>query len=148
MQGFYILIMELFVLPDHNPIFYQYLWQDTSWALGFSISAFIIPILGMFLFYIVIDPPLGKIFHWLVSLSLTMLATFGIAFYNLWHFFDNVNDYGCIVNPEECGFLIDKSPVDNFFMASLAIAILGLLVSVVLSFLIKYFSTNNKKNPI
>lgn len=147
MDSFFILILELFVDPTENPIFYGLLWQNSNWTIGFIISAFAIPIISLLVFYLLIDPPLGRSLHWFLTLLIGFLISLGIAYFTLYNFFDNIDTYGCIVNPEQCGFSNGQSPLDNFLMASLPIGIFSVIVGFLTSWPIKYFSINNKKNP-
>lgn len=105
----------------------------TTLGLSILISSFSI----MFLFYYVWNPVLGRWYHWVLMIVLTFLINLGIG-------------YG-VVAQELVSYLDDPnySDTENYlWMIASLTGLYASLCSVIWSFGIRFWSSNNKTNPI
>lgn len=147
MRDIIILLLEQFVSPENNVIYYQYLWENNSWVFGYGLSSFVLPAIIILIFYKFIDPPLAQLWHWVIALISASIIAFLFGYLSLYNFFEGLNGYGCIVEPGDCGFPDGQSPEDNFFMSGLLAGTIAFFIGIILSLGLKYLSVNNTKNP-
>lgn len=147
MQNILIPLFELFLDPSTHSTFYQYLWQDDSWALWLGLSPVFISLIVLLVFYKFIDMALPKTWHWIVALIIIFGLEGGVSYYILYDFFDGLNGYGCILTPEDCGFAPGTSPQDNFLKIGLLMGVIAVLFGILMTIFLRKLSINNKRNP-
>lgn len=131
--------------PWFNYNLYKNLQDAVYNAFDFQklgISLILVSVIGLLIFYKLWDPVKKPRFKWFITLLIIGLLMFGITYALM---FNNVQILQYI--GEYSGEVDEPNPKYFIFQLALISLFYGILLSAVLSILIKYFSVSNKKNP-
>ena len=136
--------MKDLIAPVIENVFnlYQPEYSGTLYnGIGYTLISWIVwltPLVLLFIFYYLWDPILGKVWQWLIIVGVSFLVI-GFA----------VN---AAVSEELAIYLVDQETYPDagsfVFKISAYSAIVGLVVAMIWTAIIKWRSTNNKLNPV